>query len=72
MNKKFSSLAGVAIALAQITSATPTPTVNQVETTKTENKDQRQTSPMFDPKRPHPIQSYRSQQRAAKQRKKAR
>jgi len=103
MNKKFRLLSGVAIALAQITSATPTPTFNQVETTKTENKDHRQneaiptrngggmgvelnqyggldfdhprmwrTSPMFDPKRPHPIQSYRSQQRAAKQRKKAR
>lgn len=30
------------------------------------------TSPIFDPKRPHPIKSYRSQQRAARQRKKAR
>jgi hypothetical protein len=28
------------------------------------------TSPIYDPKRPHPIQSYRSQQRAAKKRKK--
>lgn len=26
-------------------------------------------SPIYDPKRPHPIQSYRSQQRAAKKRK---
>ena len=26
-------------------------------------------SPIFDPKRPHPKQSYRSQQRAAKKRK---
>ena len=28
-------------------------------------------NPIFDPKRPHPIQSYRSQQRAAKQRKRS-
>ena len=28
-------------------------------------------SPIFDPKRPHPIQSYQSQQRAAKKRRKA-
>jgi len=28
-------------------------------------------SPIFDPKRPHPIQSYRSQQRAAKKRKRS-
>lgn len=29
----------------------------------------RHPSPIFEPKRPHPIQSYRSQQRAAKKRK---
>ena len=59
MKKTFNTITALALSLAQATNVQN----EYIGILK-------ETSPIYDPKRPHPIQSYRSQQRAAKKRKK--
>jgi hypothetical protein len=59
MKKIFNKITALAFSLAQGANVQNDPIIIK-----------KKTSPIYDPKRPHPIQSYRSQQRAAKKRNK--
>jgi hypothetical protein len=60
MKKIYNTITALALSLAQGANVQNEPIKMFIK----------KSSPIYDPKRPHPIQSYRSQQRAAKKRKK--